>query len=295
MIKIPLVSISCITFNHAAYLRECLDGFLMQKTNFDFEVIIHDDASTDETKSIIEEYNQNHPGVFFPMYQTENQFSKGVRGIMARFNFPRCRGKYIALCEGDDYWTDPLKLQKQVDFLEENEEYSICFHKVHILNNGELVKDFITEERYDEITNFPISQISLFNHSNFIHTPSVVFRKSTEEIPLENKYSPVGDYFLYYWLSQYGYIHRINQVMAVYRHGNGVYSKLSEIKKHKISEIFGLCILSFVSNKEIKEKLLVRNIHILQNYQQQNINNYTIKQLVSFTFRKVFRKIKNFI
>nr|WP_288834192.1 glycosyltransferase [uncultured Flavobacterium sp.] len=121
-----IVSISCVTYNHAPFIKTCLDGFLMQQTSFAFEVVIHDDASTDGTREIIEEYTSKYPDIFFPMYQKENQYSQGIRGMMARFNFPRCRGKYIALCEGDDYWTDPLKLQKQVDVLENNPEYKFC-------------------------------------------------------------------------------------------------------------------------------------------------------------------------
>lgn len=123
----PLVSISCITFNHAAYIGQCLDGIMMQKTDFPFEVLIHDDASTDGTTEIIKEYEARYPGIVKPLYETENQWVKGRRGS-AVFNYPRAQGKYIALCEGDDYWTDPLKLQKQVDFLEVSPEYSICFH-----------------------------------------------------------------------------------------------------------------------------------------------------------------------
>ena len=110
---LPLVSISCITYNHAPFIRQCLDGFLIQKTNFAFEIVIHDDASSDGSKEIIEEYVNRHPDIIFPMFQVENQYSKGMRGMTFRFNFPRCRGKYIALCDGDDYWTDETKLQKQ--------------------------------------------------------------------------------------------------------------------------------------------------------------------------------------
>src|SRR5690606_25359461 len=102
------------------FIRQCLDGIFMQKCNFEYEILIHDDASTDDTQKIIKEYQQKYPEIIKPILQTENQYSKGVRGIMARFNFPRAKGKYIALCEGDDYWTDPLKLQKQIDFLENN-------------------------------------------------------------------------------------------------------------------------------------------------------------------------------
>src|SRR5690554_4624359 len=121
----PLVSISCITYNHAPYIRQCLEGFLMQQCDFEYEILIHDDASTDGTSDIIREYQKKYPEIIKPIIQKENQWSQGVRGMMARFNFPRAKGKYIALCEGDDYWTDPLKLQKQVDFLEKNPNYSL--------------------------------------------------------------------------------------------------------------------------------------------------------------------------
>ncbi len=119
----PLVSISCITYNHVSFIREAIEGFLMQKTTFPVELLIHDDASNDGTAEIIEEYERAHPSLFFPTYQTKNQFSQGVKvGVKNR---ERARGKYIALCEGDDYWTDPLKLQKQVELMEKQPQASM--------------------------------------------------------------------------------------------------------------------------------------------------------------------------
>lgn len=120
----PLVSITCITYNHVNYIRDAIEGFLIQKTNFPVEVLIHDDASTDGTEEIIREYEAKYPEIIKPLYEKENQYVKGRKGSRT-FNFPRARGKYIALCEGDDYWTDPLKLQKQVDFLEANPDYGL--------------------------------------------------------------------------------------------------------------------------------------------------------------------------
>ncbi len=124
----PLVSICSITYNHAPYIRQCLDSMLMQQTDFDYEIIINDDCSTDGTTEIIKEYESKYPHIIKPIYHDENQYSKGVRGMFAKFVFPQAQGKYIAICEGDDYWTDPLKLQKQVDFLESHPDYSMCFH-----------------------------------------------------------------------------------------------------------------------------------------------------------------------
>lgn len=118
----PLVSIVSMVFNHAAFLRDCLDGLVMQETSFPYEVIVHDDASTDGSAEIIEEYASKYPGLIQPILQQENQYSKKVH-IGNTFIYPKVRGKYIAICEGDDYWTDPHKLQRQVDFLESHPEF----------------------------------------------------------------------------------------------------------------------------------------------------------------------------
>lgn len=133
----PLVSICSITYNHAPFIRQCLDGFLMQQCNFPIEIIINDDCSTDGTTEIIREYAEKYPDKIFPIFHEENLYSQGVRGMAQKFVYPKARGKYIALCEGDDYWIDPLKLQKQVDFLESHPECSLCCHAVKFVSfNG---------------------------------------------------------------------------------------------------------------------------------------------------------------
>lgn len=218
--KKPLISICCITFDHEKYIRDAIDGFLMQKTDFPFEIIIHDDASTDNTANIIREYEKKFPDLFVCIYQEENQWSKGIRPSPT-YVWPKARGKYIALCEGDDYWTDPYKLQKQVNFLEANPEYVICFHKVMILKNKRLVKDYITKVPADTTT-----LNDLIKYGNYIHTPSVLFRNGLiKEFPEWYKDVPIGDYPLYILLAQYGKIKFINEVMAVYRvHKGGIWS-----------------------------------------------------------------------
>ncbi len=119
------VSIICNTYNHGSYIRDALEGFVMQKTDFPFEVLVHDDASPDNTSDIIREYEAKYPDIIKPIYQTENLRKKGV--LYSRvYQDPRINGKYVAICEGDDYWTDPEKLQKQYDFLENNPEYTMC-------------------------------------------------------------------------------------------------------------------------------------------------------------------------
>ncbi len=127
-----MVSVCCLAYNHGKYIRKCLDGFVMQKTNFKFEILIHDDASTDDTADIIREYELKYPEIIKPIYQTENQHSKGIK-VNQTYQYPRVRGKYIAWCEGDDYWIDEYKLQKQFDVMESHPECSICVHKVQVI------------------------------------------------------------------------------------------------------------------------------------------------------------------
>lgn len=124
----PLVSILCLVYNHGPYLRQCLDSIVTQKTIFKFEAFVHDDASTDDSASIILEYANNYPDIIKPFFEKENLYSKKDRSFERMvYNPDYLTGKYIALCEGDDYWTDPLKLQKQVDYMEMHPECSMCF------------------------------------------------------------------------------------------------------------------------------------------------------------------------
>ena len=131
---LPLVSVRCITYNHELYISKALDGFLMQKTTFPFEIVIHDDASTDKTADIIREYTEKFPKIIKPIFETENQYSKHD-GSLGRIMNAACKGKYIAFCEGDDYWIDENKQQIQVDFLEKHLDYTMCFHDAKIIDN----------------------------------------------------------------------------------------------------------------------------------------------------------------
>ena len=127
--KNPTVTVWCLTYNQKEFIKDALDGFVMQKTSFPFEVIVHDDASTDGTTNIVNEYAKKYPEIIKPMIETENQWQNGgLKHIISIMNEKHRRGQYIAFCEGDDYWTDPLKLQRQVDFLENHSDYSMCFH-----------------------------------------------------------------------------------------------------------------------------------------------------------------------
>ena len=215
MNKEPLVSISCLAFNHAPYIRQCLDGFVMQQTDFNFEVLIHDDASTDGTTEIIKEYEAKYPDIIKPIYETENQWQKGRRGS-AVFNFPRAKGKYIALCEGDDYWTDPLKLQKQVDFLEGNPEYSMCCHNA--ISHWE---DGSREDcLFSHIENREYTGPELMNYW-FIPTASTIFKLTVVTSALYKDVLDAklifGDTPLFLTCAEFGKIRGIEDTMSVYR------------------------------------------------------------------------------
>lgn len=129
-----LLSVVILAYNHELYIKECLDGVLKQQTDFDFDVIVHDDASIDGTVEIIKRYKEKYPNLFKTIFQKENQFSKD-RAVFSNIILPKIRSKYIAICEGDDFWTDPNKLQKQVDFLEKKPNYVMAFHDVNVLQN----------------------------------------------------------------------------------------------------------------------------------------------------------------
>jgi len=131
----PKVTVICLAYNQAPYIRDALEGFVRQQTTFSFEVVVHDDASTDGTADIIREYVRRYPTLFRPVFQEENQYSKGV-AIVQTFCFPLVRGRYVALCEGDDYWTDSLKLQRQADAMDACPGVDLCAHCARVIKKG---------------------------------------------------------------------------------------------------------------------------------------------------------------
>ena len=228
---IPLASISCATYNHAPFIRQCLDHLLAQKTNFPFEIVIHDDASTDGTREILEEYALKYPDRIFPLYQSENQYSKGMRGLQSQYNYPRCRGRYIAICEGDDYWPDPLKLQRQVDFLERHEDYVLTYHAFSVVDEKNQIIDaspLPTQYQRDA------SSEDLIIGSLLTMTVTLCFRNVIAAFPPEKYKVTNGDTFLISMLGHYGKGKWMGDVIekAMYRsHPGGVWSMISSDDK----------------------------------------------------------------
>ena len=224
------VTIRCITYNQKDYIRQCLDGFVMQRTNFRFEAIVHDDASTDGTDEIVREYAEKYPDIIKPIFETENQYSKHD-GSLGRIMNANTRGKYVAICEGDDYWTDPLKLQKQADFLDANPQCSLTYHacknvfstpcKVNCLT-GENVKDFYSD--VDFVIHYPFQ------------TATVMYRKDILDSDLYKKAQAIGctagDQILFLTASRLGTIEGVNEKMSVYRrHEGGISQHMHDADK----------------------------------------------------------------
>jgi len=217
-----IVSICCQTYNHVGFIEETVESFLMQKTDFRFEILIRDDASTDGTTKIVQKYAFKFPELIKLLTYEENQFKKGVKPFPD--NVKRAQGKYIAICEGDDHWTDPLKLQKQVDFLEENEEYVlICSNYLNTETNTE-VKE--VAGKFLDVTPFNIL------YSNPIGTLTVLLRtKYISSLKLKD-YS-MGDYPLWLHYATKGKIVKASDYTAVYRVLEESASARTNIKKRK--------------------------------------------------------------
>lgn len=215
--KQPLVAIKCVTYNHEKYLKDALEGFVKQKTKFPFVAIVHDDASTDKTASILKEYADKYPDIILPIYETENQHSK-FDGSLLRITtgaLTATGAKYIAICEGDDYWTDPLKLQKQVDFLESHPDYALVFANVHLHYDYGKTEDTLPIETR-EYTAF-----ELYGKIR-IPTPTILFRSSvytsTGYLHFSKIRKPVfGDLTLFMACALIGRIYGFNNVVCGYR------------------------------------------------------------------------------
>lgn len=255
----PLVSIRCLVYNHEPYLRQCLDGFVMQQTDFSFEAIVHDDASTDNSAAIIREYAEKYPDIIKPIYETENQYSKkdGSLGrIMNEAVHPAA--KYIAFCEGDDYWTDPYKLQLQVEFMKRYSECTLTYHACkNILEEkdkeyylmGETVNESYQKE---ELLEYPFQTATILIKKEVLFSDLYKRAVSTR--------CSSGDMVLYLTADALGKIMGINKQMSVYRrHETGISNTLWGKKNiydvyvswTKLSHIFGGTIKEQIEKKRL--------------------------------------------
>jgi len=268
-----MVSVCMITYNHEDYISQAIEGVLMQKTKFPIELIIGEDCSTDKTREICVEYQQKYPEII------KLQLPEKNKGMMRNFieNMQAAQGKYIALCEGDDYWTDPYKLQRQVDFLEKNEDFSICFHAVGVKKEQEnvVVNDYITRDVPDVTDIYDLAQ------GNYIHTPSVVFRKNEEVLELTS--SPnifVIDYVLHMFNARFGKIKKLPDIMATYRiHSSNMWvdSDNVSMSKNIVKYLKGL-LNKFSSevNQILNKRYIDTNLYLAKHYQNTDDPNQAL-------------------
>lgn len=239
-----LVTVLCIAYNHEKYIRSALEGFVSQQTSFEYEVIVHDDASTDGTADIIREYEQKYPDIIKPIYQTENQIQKGVN-LTTEFLLPNAKGKYIAYCEGDDFWCDENKLQLMVDALEANPEAYMCTHKVQCLNeDGSITNSVIPNKKAGLNQNTTLSSSEMADmiyvkYGYVFHTSSYVVRREVIEYDLFHQMKEMmnGDRVLLNITMMLGktiYIDKIMSCRRLWTVGNWN----SRFKKKAISEKF---------------------------------------------------------
>lgn len=278
----PTVSICTITYNHEKFISEAIDSFLKQKTKFSFEIIIDDDCSTDNTASIIRNYIKHYPNII------KANLRKNNIGMMANFcnNIERAKGKFIALCEGDDYWIDPLKLQKQVEFLEKNNDMIMTFHNARIIEY--IDDDTIIEREFNKELKKGIIKPESLYEKWIIPTASVLFRnmKKTELLEfMRNNKLIVGDHSLFLFLGQFGKIYYYNYTMSIYRilKTGAVKSSLNKINSKLI----------FIEHHKFINKYF-------KNYNLLKINNNIIEDLYfsiakdCYSEKKYFRFMKYF-
>lgn len=238
-----LVSVLCVTYNQEKYVRKCLDGFIMQKRNFKIEVLIHDDASTDKTAAIIRDYEQKYPDIVKPIYQKENQWSKGV-AVNRTFNYPRITGKYVAMCEGDDYWCDEYKLQKQIDFMEKHPDYALCYHPAKMICiEGKHTPVIIGISKHKN----PQPYYELIKANN-IPANSVMYRAEYLKQELLNYPESIypGDWYNHIVVSNHGKIGYLPDVMYVYRwHSQGISHTTSDNPVEEIHLKYGVKEVNF--------------------------------------------------
>lgn len=265
------LSIICLTYNHEKYIEKAINGFLSQKTNFDFEIIIHDDKSEDSTQEIIKYYQAKFPEKIKAILQKNNQRSIG--GNVYKIALDASRGKYIAYCEGDDYWVDELKIQKQVEFLEGNSNYSLTYSDCDIINESdEFVKTFSPNKR-------DYSESELINGVS-INTLTACYRRP-EKIPEELGFSEYGDIFIWSLLGWQGkgkYLTTIKN--SKYRvHAGGVHSKSTLGRK------FDMIVISY--SMIIKYYHRIGRHEVVINYRNKLIYE-TIKYIIkSINFRRL--------
>ena len=260
MSKEPIISVCCLAFNHEDFIHDCLEGILKQKLNVPFEILVHDDASTDSTPKIIEEYALKHPDVIRPIYQEENMYSRGVK-INYTINFPRARGKYIAICECDDFFTKNNHLQNLYDYLENTPDASMAFTSATIFEGKKNTKT--VRNNYNDNKNFDFKTI-LKVGGGFYPSCGMMFRKKYfDQSPYWLRYHKAGDYAIALWLALNGDVKFIDGNSCAYRKHDGGVSSVKYRKKQNAESFFNneLNMSIHLFDALLNEKYITHNTH----------------------------------
>jgi glycosyltransferase involved in cell wall biosynthesis len=273
------ISIVTLTYGHENYIRQAIESILLQRGDFELELIIADDNSPDNTPQIVNDIIQSYPKA-----ETIIKYTRHVnnRGVINNFIWAlnQCTGEYIALCDGDDYWTDPLKLQKQLDFLEANSTYTGCFHNTETINEMEsnpILKPWRTYTKYDFTLKDTLSATSLF------HTSSFMFRTAKLKIPSWFKEVHSGDMSLFTIIASQGPLYRIDDNMSVYRKNqNGITNSINRIEYHsnriKLFEYFN----SYLNGRESEQSKMISDFH---KEQLKKLNRTSLKKKLKQIFK----------
>lgn len=269
------ISVCCTCYNHEKYISQALESMLAQKGDFTIEILVHDDASTDSSQSIIKNYAEKYPDIVKPLIQEENQYSRGI-AINETFNFSRARGEYIAICEGDDFWTDQYKLAKQLSYMREHDDCSFCFSNAIIHDMTEQKPDrrfvpyYAKEQEYiKDSGQYNLSEIIKLS---FIPTASFMFRRA-DYIRLKDeliKPFPYGDMRYKLLLTSLGYAYFLNEDCCVYREnvsGSAMQKWSQENRKKSFDRLYSVYTflkdLDIISNKEHSKAIICeQNKHI---------------------------------
>ena len=273
-----LVSICCITYNHEKYIAQAMEGFLMQKTNFKYEILVGEDCSTDGTKKIVEQYCRQYPDLIKPVFFEKNVGAR-KNGILTR---EKATGKYMAFCEGDDYWTDPYKLQKQVDFLENNPDYIICCHYSKVVDENDKL---IYVDKSPKPLEYSYEDMFL-GRKRETRTASMLFRNAGEIRDLANKqwflncYNGDKFYKLFLTAETKKKIYVLPEVMSCYRiHEGGVWSKANpKMKKKKSRHDFNVIIRNFPSSANLKREMRKK---YMKQFFLYDVKNFDINNILT--------------
>lgn len=278
-----LVSVLCAAYNHEKYIRKSIESFLMQKTDFKYEIIIHDDASTDHTAEIIKEYEKKYPEIIHGIYEKENQYSRMVELIYSLIQ-ESCNGKYVAICEGDDFWLASHKLQTQIDYMEREQKCVLSVHNAVMVNEEKCEIEAMMPYEYE----CDISPDELImQYRGILPTASMVFRRDVLDADLNSFFSKAGavsDYPLQLYLMTKGKIHHFNNIMSVYRYmhhyswSKNIVSSLKNTVIHTVQMLWFLNEYNNYTNKAYKESIFKRKERFektaLLMYQQQYALEY---------------------